>query len=392
MQNSARMEYIHRILDLELPSGQSAFLWGPRKTGKSTLLKHKFPDSIVYDFLKTDLMLEFSKRPALLREQLMAKKTEEISYPVILDEVQKGPQILDEVHWIIENMGISFILCGSSARKLKRGSANLLGGRAWRFELFPLVSSELKELDLLKILNRGMIPQHYLQDQYKKSLQAYTRDYLKEEVFDEGLTRNIPAFSRFFDSMAYSHGELVNYSNIARDCGVDSRIVKEYYQILIDTLMGYMVEPFRRRQNRQVITRSPKFYLFDTGVAGTITKREIREEKGILFGRAFEHFMLMEILAYRSYSNKEFNVTFWRTKSGMEVDFILGDGQTAVEVKGTGRLEKKDLKSIIAFNNEYGPQKSIVVCTEKTVRKFGPIHIMPYRDFLSDLWSGNIIG
>jgi predicted AAA+ superfamily ATPase len=192
--------------------------------------------------------------------------------------------------------------------------------------------------------------------------------------------------------MAYSHGELVNYSNIARDCGVDSRIVKEYYQILIDTLMGYMIEPFRRRQNRQVITRSPKFYLFDTGVAGTITKREIREEKGILFGRAFEHFMLMEILAYRSYSNKEFNVTFWRTKSGMEVDFILGDGQTAVEVKGTGRLEKKDLKSINAFNNKYGPQKSIVVCTEKTVRKFGPVHIMPYRDFLSDLWSGNIIG
>lgn len=161
-----------------------------------------------------------------------------LNYPVILDEVQKVPQILDEVHWLIENKGLRFILCGSSARKLKRGKANLLGGRAWRYEMFPLVTAELENLNLLRVLNRGMMPDHYLQESYKKALRAYTQDYLKEEVFDEGLTRNIPAFARFFDAMGYSHGELTNYSNIARECGVDSKTVKEYYQILVDTPLG----------------------------------------------------------------------------------------------------------------------------------------------------------
>ena len=246
------MEKIERTLNIELPSGQSAFLWGPRKTGKSTYLKARFSHSLVYDFLQTDLFLEFSKKPSLLRERLLAKNDDVLNYPVILDEVQKVPQILDEVHWLIENRGLRFILCGSSARKLKRGKANLLGGRAWRYEMFPLVTKELEKLNLLRVLNRGMIPDHYLRESYKKALKAYTQDYLKEEVFNEGLTRNIPAFSRFFDAMAYSHGELTNYSNIARECGVDSKTVKEYYQILSDTLLGTMVEPFKRRQNRQV--------------------------------------------------------------------------------------------------------------------------------------------
>ena len=232
-----------RMLNIVLPPQQSAFLWGPRKTGKSTYLKVQFPDSPVYDFLKTDLFLEFSKRPSLLREQILAKDEDAISSPIILDEVQKIPQLLDEVHWLIENKGLSFIMCGSSARKLKRGKANLLGGRAWRYEMFPFVSAELGKLDLLKALNRGLIPVHYFQDSYKKSLRAYTQDYLKEEVFDEGLTRNIPAFSRFFDAMGFSHGELTNFSNIARECGVDSKTVKEYYQILVEWNNYYIIKP-----------------------------------------------------------------------------------------------------------------------------------------------------
>src|SRR3989339_678577 len=180
------MAYIDRILTIDLPPRQSAFLWGPRKTGKSTFLMENFPKSIVYDFLQTDLFLEFSKKPSLLRERLLAKDSQILRHPVILDEVQKIPQILDEVHWLIENKGLRFILCGSSARKLKRGQANLLGGRAWRFEMFPLVSAELKTIDLLRALNHGMIPNHYLEDRYQKSLIAYTTDYLKEEVFAEG--------------------------------------------------------------------------------------------------------------------------------------------------------------------------------------------------------------
>ena len=335
------MHHIHRLLNISLPENQSAFLWGPRKTGKTTYLKSNFPDSIKFDFLNTELFFEFSKKPYLLREQLLAKSPDVLRKPIILDEVQKVPQLLDEVHMLIEDRGLSFILCGSSARKLKRGRANLLGGRAWRFEMFPLVTPELVDWELLTVLNRGLVPSHYQQLHYKKSLHAYMQDYLKEEVFAEGLTRNIPAFSRFFEALGYSHGELTNYSNIARDCGVDSKTVREFYQILVDTLMGTFVEPFKKRQNRQVITKASKFYLFDVGVAGVITKRQIHNEKGELFGKAFEHFIFMELVAHRSYSETNYKIEFWRTKSGLEVDFIIGNGEVAIEVKGTTNIRKK---------------------------------------------------
>ena len=385
------MSNLKRILNIDLPPRKSAFLWGPRKTGKSTYLREKFPQSIIYDFLQTDLFLEFSKRPSLLRERLLSKETQALKHPVILDEVQKIPQILDEVHWLMENKGLRFILCGSSARKLKRGKANLLGGRAWRFEMFPLVSAELVDLDLLKVLNHGMIPVHYLEDSSEKSLKAYTQDYLKEEVIAEGLTRNIPAFSRFFDAMAYSHGQLTNYSNIARDCGVDSKTVREYYQILLDTLMGRLVEPFKRRQERQIITKAAKFYLFDVGVAGAITKRKIVEARGELFGKAFEHFVLMELVAHSSYNELDYEINFWRTKSGLEIDFVLAKGEVAIEVKGSSRVEQRDLRPMMAFAEEYAPKKALLVCNEREERVQGRIRIMPWRRFLEDLWEGKII-
>jgi predicted AAA+ superfamily ATPase len=385
------MEHIERILNIYLPPGQSAFLWGPRKAGKSTYLKKRFPDSLIYDFLKTDLFIEFSKKPSLLREQLLAQNEAVLKHPVILDEVQKVPQILDEVHWLIENKKLRFILCGSSARKLKRGRANLLGGRAWRYEMFPLTIVEIEDIDLVRALNHGLIPSHYLQDNYLRSLKSYVRDYLKEEVFDEGLTRNIPAFSRFFDAMGYSHGQLTNYSNIARDCGVDSKTVKEYYQILIDTLLGTVVEPFKRRQNRQIISKASKFYLFDVGVAGIITNRRIHQEKGESFGNAFEHFVLMQMIAHNSYKELDYEINYWRTKSGLEVDFILGRGEVAVEVKGTSRIDTRDFKSLSAFREEYKPRITIVVCNEKIRRIHGDIMVMPWKEFLYELWEGKII-
>ncbi|MCF7877083.1 MAG: AAA family ATPase [Candidatus Omnitrophica bacterium] len=386
------MKKIKRLLNIELPKGQSAFLWGPRKTGKTTFLKEHFPDSQVFDFLKTDLFIDMAKNPALLRERLLAKSKDVLKKPVILDEVQKVPQVLDEVHWLIENREMSFILCGSSARKLKRGHGNLLGGRAWRYEMFPFVTAELKDYNLLHILNHGMVPAHYLQEKgYKRSLQAYVQDYLKEEVFAEGLIRNISAFSRFFEALGYSHGELTNYSNIARDCGVDSKTVKEYYQILVDTLLAVRVEPFKKKQNRQVISKAPKYYLFDVGVAGFLTKRRLEEEKGEEFGKAFEHFMLMEINAYRSYNLKTFELNFWRTKSGLEVDFVLDRGKVAIEVKGTQRVDKNNLKGLFAFKEEYLPKRAIVVCNEKEKRVYKGIEIMPWRDFLYHLWKGEIL-
>ncbi len=385
------METIKRLLNIELPAGQSAFLWGARKTGKTTYLRSAFPHSLVYDFLKTDVFFEFTKRPSLLREQLLAKDPKYLQEPIILDEVQKVPQILDEVHWLIENKGFRFILCGSSARKFKRGQANLLGGRAWRYEMFPLVTAELQNPELLKILNRGLIPSHYLQNQYRKSIDAYLKDYLKEEVFSEGLTRNIPAFSRFFEAMGYSHGELTNYSNIARDCGVDYKTVKEYYQILVDTLLGKMILPFKKRQHRQIISKAPKFYLFDVGIAGALIHRSLPVEKGELFGKALEHFIFMELVAHSALRELHYEINFWRTNLGMEIDFVLGDGEIAIEVKGTNRIENRDLRAMFAFIEDYSPKKTFVICNEREPRVFRNITILPWNIFLEQLWAGQII-
>ncbi|MDD5091633.1 MAG: AAA family ATPase [Candidatus Wallbacteria bacterium] len=387
------MENLNRILEINLPARQSAFLWGPRKTGKSTYLKGRFPRSLAFDFLKTDLFFEVAKNPAILRERILAADAATLKEPVILDEVQKVPQVLDEVHWLIEHLNLRFVLCGSSARKLKRGHVNMLGGRAWRYELFPLTSREIGKIDLLRVLNHGLIPVHFLQsDEYcRKSLKAYVQDYLREEVFAEGLTRNIPAFSRFFDAFGYTHGEMTSYTNIARECGVDSKTVKEYYQVLIDTLLAVRVEPFSRRQARQVITRASKYYLFDVGVAGCLTKRLLREVRGAEFGKAFEHFILMELVAYRSYSSKEFALNFWRTKTGLEVDFILGSGEVAVEVKGAGRVTSGDMKGLQAFQESNSRIRSILVCNEPEKRLHGKIEIMPWKDFLDLLWDAKII-
>lgn len=385
------MAMIKRYLRLELPEGQSAFLWGPRKTGKTTFLREAFPDSLAFDLLRTDLYLDFVRRPFLLREQLLAAEAPRLKLPIIIDEVQKVPALLDEIHWLIENRGLRFILCGSSARKVRRGRANLLGGRAWRFEMHPLVTRELEDFDLLRALNRGLLPAHYLQEDYRKSLQAYVQDYLKEEVFEEGLTRNIPAFSRFFEAMGYSHGNLTNHANVARDSGVSAKTVRDYYQILVDTLLGRFIEPHARRQARQVITKASKFYLFDVGVAAAITNRRLTAMRGEEFGRAFEHFILMEMLAHRSYTELDYDIHFWRTKTGLEVDFILGKGEVAVAVKGSPRVDPADLRPLKGFAAEHRPKRSYVVCGESRPRVHEGIHLLPWRDFLGMLWEGEII-
>ncbi|MGH2571070.1 MAG: ATP-binding protein [bacterium] len=379
------------MLRIDLPAGQSAFLWGPRKTGKTTLLGRRFPASLRFDLLLTDLLLELTRRPALLRERILATDEATLRSPVLIDEVQKVPAILDEVHWLIENHGLRFVLSGSSARKLKRGRANLLGGRAWRYQLFPLVFPELESPHLLDILNRGLIPSHYLGPNPRKSQQAYVRDYLKEEVFDEGLTRNVPAFSRFFEAMGFSHGELTSFANIARECGVDPKTVREYYQILVDTLLGTWVPPFKRRQDRNVIQRASKFYLFDVGVAGALTNRRVVDERGEAFGRALEHFVVMELTAHASYRELDYPIQFWRTKSGMEVDFVLGGGEVAIEVKGTDRVDPRALRPLLAFVEQYRPAKALVICNEPAERIHGPVRVLPWARFLEDLWSDRIL-
>ena len=349
------MDYL-RALSLDLPPGQSAFLWGPRKTGKSTLLRRSFPHSAYFDLLDTHLLLELTRAPWTLVERVRALDPAIRTRPIVIDEVQKVPALLDEVHRLIENEGLRFVLCGSSARKLKRGRANLLGGRAWRFALHPLTWPEIPSFDLSRALDRGLMPVHYDAAHPRRALRGYVDDYLKEEVFDEGLTRNVAAFSRFFDALAFSHGELLNASSVARDCGVDSKTVREYFQILVDTLLGVFVEPFSRRRSRAVITRAPKFYLFDVGVAGHLSGRVVERAGGPEFGHAFEHFVLMELLAWRAYGERDFPVRFWRTKSGLECDFVLGrDGAVAVEVKGSTSVRERDLKGLRAYVEEHRP-------------------------------------
>ena len=382
-----------RTLNIELPPGQSAFLWGPRKTGKSTLLRQRFTLSARFDLLDTRLMLEFTRAPWTLAERVRALAPAQRNRPVLIDEVQKVPAVLDEVHRLIEDDGLSFVLCGSSARKLKRGRANLLGGRAWRFALHPLIWPEVPGFDLLRALNHGLIPSHYDSAAPRRTLAGYVDDYLREEVFEEGLTPNAPAFARFFEALAFRHGELVNYSNVARDCGVSSKTVKEYFQILVDTLLGVLVEPFSRRRSRAVITKAPKFYLFDVGVAGHLTGRRIERAAGPDFGRALEHFVLMEILAYRSYRERDFPVRFWRTKSGLECDFVLGrEGGVAIEVKGGASPTSRELRGLRAFMDEHGPRQAIVVCNESASRRTREgIWILPWGRFLERLWEDEVV-
>lgn len=378
-----------RNLVIDLPPGQSAFLWGARQTGKSTLLRERFPDSFHIDLLDSDQALTLSARPARLGETLARQNSETLAHPVIIDEIQKVPGLLDEVHRLIETRGLSFILCGSSARRLKRTGVNLLGGRAWRFELFPLSWNEIPDFDLLQALDRGLLPSIYGQTQYRRSLAAYVRDYLTEEIVNEAATRNAAAFVRFFDTLRYCHGELLNYASIARDCGVDAKTVRTYFDILQDTLVGYRIPPFHRRKGRQSITATPKFYLFDVGVANHVCRRSLKSAEGAEFGRAFEHFILLELIAARSYREQDHGIEFWRTKSGLEVDFVLGGGEVAVETKA--RARQGDLRAMRAFMEEFSPRAAYIVSAEQDRRRVDGIDILPYGDFLRLLHDGEVI-
>ena len=258
---------LDRKLKLKVPKGQSIFLWGARKTGKSSLLKSRFPDSVFYDFLNTESFIRYTKSPHLFREEILALDATRKNKPVIIDEIQKIPELLNEIHWLIENQGIQFILCGSSARKLKTQSTNLLGGRAWPFYFYPLVYTEIPDFDLLKAIQHGLIPSHYLSSKryVNKHFQAYVDIYLKDEIRNEGLVRNLRGFSNFLDVAGLCNGEMINASNIARDCGIDNVTVQSYYQILIDTMLGYYIYPYRKRIKRDLIIAKPKFYFFDVG-------------------------------------------------------------------------------------------------------------------------------
>ncbi len=318
----------HRLQGLTGRGSETCFLWGPRQTGKSTLLHEHFPKSKVYDLLLADEFERLNRRPSLLREEILAANSP-FGQPIIIDEIQKVPLLLDEVQWLIVNKNISFILCGSSARKLKRSGANLLGGRAIRYSLFPLVSKEIPDFDLLRALNQGLLPRHYLNPNPGQLIQAYVGDYLKEEIAQEGLVRNLPSFGRFLEAAAFSNGEIPVFKNIAQECGVSPPTAKDFFQILEDTLVGRFLPSYQKRPKRRVIL-APKFYFFDIGIANFLLKRGNIRQGGELFGRTFEHFIFQELIAHTHYSNKNYPISYWRTASQLEVDFILGDHEVAI--------------------------------------------------------------
>ena len=366
---------------------ESAFLWGARQTGKSTLLKQLYPEAIYFDLLLGNEYEQFQRNTSLLREIL---ETVDPARLVIIDEIQRIPALLNEIHWLIVNRGFQFILSGSSPRNILRSGGNLLGGRALRYELYPLVFAEIPDFDLNRALNNGMLPRHYLSTNPAKLLSAYIGNYLKDEVMAEAKIRNVSTFARFLEVAAFSNGEIINYSNIASDCGVSAPTIKEYFQILEDTLTGRFLSSFQKKPKRRVI-QAPKFFYFDVGIANHLLKRGHVTQGSESFGRAFEHYIYQEIYAHSSYSGLNYPVFYWRTASQLEVDFILGDHEVAVEVKATSQANHRHLRGLNSFAEEYNVKKLILVSNDTYPRKIDQVHIMPWKTFLEKLWAGEII-
>ena len=308
---------------------------------------------------------------------------------MIIDEIQKVPALLDEVHWLIENQKASFLLTGSSTRKLRRGHANLLAGRAWRRELGPLSCMEVESFDLERALSAGLLPPHFLSERPEEDLRAYVADYLKEEIAAEGATRNLPAFSEFLRVAALTNAELINYTNVARETGNSLKAVKGYFEVLEDTLLGFRLRPWTRARRRRLI-QTEKFYLFDVGVANYLAGR--RPVPGSAdFGKSFEHYLLLEIMNFCRYRHPDLPVSFWRTASGFEVDFILGEMKAAIEVKAGARVHEGDLRGLKALHEEQSVRHRRVVCQERQPRRLEGIEIVPWREFVERLYAGDFL-
>jgi len=376
-----------RILKLEETAEDSLFLWGARQTGKSTLLKTLFPNARQYDLLKSEEFERLFRNPELLREELKDADPHNL---VIIDEIQKIPRLLDEVHWLMSNRNIRFILCGSSARKLVRSGANLLGGRALRTVMYPLVSAEISDFDLNKAIHNGMLPRHYTAQNAQRRLQAYIGDYLNEEIRAEALSRNLLSFTRFMEIAAQCSGEMIVYNNIAQDCGVSANTVKEYFQILEQTLIGYLIQGFTATTKRRAIS-APKFYYFDVGIVNYLRKRRNIPQGTESYGHAFEHLIMQEIIAYLGYNYVDERPTYWRTSGGYEVDCIINNGRIAIEFKSCDEVKSRHTKGLKAFQEEYPQARLIVVSMDKYKRVMNDVEIFPATEFLSELWKGKII-
>ena len=372
--------YIERLVDLSVLLDQkSHFLLGPRQTGKTSLIRHTLKNVRVYDLLDPEIFLSLSRAPGRISEELQPQDR-----IVAIDEIQRLPELLNEVHRLIETRGIRFLLTGSSARKLRRGGINLLGGRARTKYLHPLTYKELNEhFDLFLAIERGTIPSIYFSDEPRADLQAYAGSYLQQEILAEGATRNIPAFSRFLRVAALCNATIVNFTNVANDAQVARTTVYEYFEILKDTLLLYELPAWRKSTKRKPLASS-KFYFFDVGVVAALQGREFRAGTPE-FGEALETYLMHELNSFSDYISGE-PLSFWRSTSGFEVDFIMGD-HTALEVKAKKNISPNDIKSLRMLAEERKLKRYLCVSMEPRRRKIGNIDILPYKDFLDLLWD-----
>ena len=382
------MAHFTRFLTLPEPGTETFFLWGPRQTGKSTLLRQRYPEAVWIDLLKAEEFRRYATRPELLRQEL-AKSGARF---VVVDEVQKVPSLLDEAHWLHENAGVHFALCGSSARKLKRGHGNLLGGRALRRELFGLSAHELgTDFDLNRMLNHGTLPRIYASSSPRPLLNAYVADYLKEEVMAEGLVRHLPPFSEFLNAAALTDTEQVNFTTIGRELGVSRETVRGYFEILGDTLLARMLPPYRKRPKRR-LSLADKFYFHDVGVVNFLARRGTLEPGSELYGKAFESWVFHELCSYNSYRERFAEFSFWRLSTGVEVDFIVNDLECTIECKSSTEVQSHHLKGLRELKAEHPAiGKQIVVSREPKSRKTSDgIEILSVADFIGELWSGGL--
>ena len=375
------LPYVQRILDLPaLMEKKSHFLFGPRQTGKTSLIHHTLKGVKVYDLLDTSIYLALSQNPGRIWQELTAKDR-----IVVIDEIQRLPILLNEVHRLIEAHPIRFLLTGSSARKLRRGGVNLLGGRARTKYLHPFTYKELGDkFDLVRAMERGLLPSIYFSDDPRADLQAYAGSYLQEEIVAEGATRNLPAFSRFLKVAALCNGQIVNFTNVSNDAQVARTTVYEYFDILKDTLILYELPSWRKSKKRKPLASS-KYYFFDVGVVSVLQGRKFRPGTPE-FGEAFETYLMHELISYSDYVSGE-TLSYWRSTSGFEVDFIIGD-HTAVEVKAKENVSATDLKPLRALFEEKKLKRYLCVSLEPRKRRFEDIMVLPYKDFLEALWNG----
>lgn len=377
---------IKRYFQLKDELEGSIFLFGARQTGKSTLLEEQFGDAIFFDLLDSETKRRLKSHPELLYNMLVDKEEGSV---VVIDEIPEIPELLNEVHRLIQKRHHRFVLCGSSARKLKRKGYNTLGGRALPCYFYPFVSAELPNFDLDKALLYGMLPTHYLSARPQKLLSGYIDVYLKEEIKEEAIVRNLDGFQHFLEAAAMTNSEIVNYTNIASDCGVSAKTVKEYFNILEDTLIGYMIPAYVKTQKRKVV-QAPKFYYFDVGVYNYLMHRTSLPAGSAEYGHCFEHFVIQELKAYIGYTHNDKKLSYWHTYNGKEIDAIIGEAEIGIEIKSSEEVQPRHLTNFKAYSEEYPGSRCIVVSRDKFNRHIGNVESIYIFDFLKMLWRGEL--